>query len=315
MIDAMDGLAEHLQVAYGVTVTGLSELDRGVHRVRLADGRDWVARTFAGTRPLAVVRDDAQILRGLENGGFPAERLAADDAVTVLEDRPVLVTRFVAGQGPTGARAWAILGALLGALHAAPTDRAPPGGAWHHLAVGTPRDEIAAAIELLERVSGDAPVAQLAAFGTLLDELERLDAAADLPQSLVHPDFVPVNAIEDEHADPGQPGRGVVVVDWTGAGRGPRLWSLAFCLWAGGGRNPKLVDLIVSRYRRRITLEPEELHRLAAVMAARPLLLDCWRIAHHGRSASDVVAGLVELKGTCERIAALAREAFADRSA
>jgi Ser/Thr protein kinase RdoA (MazF antagonist) len=307
----VDGLAEHLRSVYGVDVSGLSELDRGVHRVRVDGGPDWVARTFDGARPPAAVRDDAAILRRLADAGFPAERLAADDAVTTLGETSVLVTRFVAGPRPTGGRAWAILGALLGGLHSSPADWAPPGGGWHHLAAGTPRDEIAAATELLERVSEDAPVAQLAPLGTLLDELERLDDGADLPHALVHPDFVPVNAIEDERADPQQSGRGVVVVDWTGAGRGPRLWSLAFTLWAAGGRSPKLVDAIVSRYRRRITPEPEELERLAAVMSARPLLLDCWGIAHHGRPASELVAGLPELRGTCERIAARARQAFA----
>jgi Ser/Thr protein kinase RdoA (MazF antagonist) len=155
----------------------------------------------------------------------------------------------------------------------------------------------------------------LAALGTLLDELERLDDGDDLPHALVHPDFVPVNAIDDEDADPEQPGRGVVVVDWTGAGRGPRLWSLAFLLWAGGARSARLVDVIVSRYRRRTALEPDELDRLAAVMFARPLLLDCWRIAHHGRLASEVVAALPEHRRACERTAALARQAFRGDSA
>jgi Ser/Thr protein kinase RdoA (MazF antagonist) len=306
----VDGLAEHLDRVYGVTVTGLERLDRGVYRVRIADGPDWVARTFGPGRPLSAVRNDAVILRLLQDGGFPAERLAAENAITTLGDQSVLVTRFIAGRRPTGARAWAILGALLGGLHAALADGVPPGGAWHHLATGTPRDEIVAATELLERVHEDAPVAQLAPLGALLDELERLDDGDDLPHALVHPDFVPVNALEDEDADPGQPGRGVVVVDWTGAGRGPRLWSLAFLLWAGGVRSPKLVDVIVSRYRRRITLEPDELDRLAAVMLARPLLFDCWRIAYHGRLASEVVAALPEHRRACERIAVLARQAF-----
>jgi len=51
---------------------------------------------------------------------------------------------------------------------------------------------------------------------------------------------------------------------------------------------------IISRYRRRITLEPEELQRLPAVMAVRPLLLDCWAVAHRDRSAAVVAAELAQ---------------------
>ena len=66
-------------------------------------------------------------------------------------------------------------------------------------------------------------------------KLEDLDDGADLPHAFVHPDFVPANAITtpDDHR---------VIVDWAGAGNGPRLWSLAFLLWAGGVRDLRLVD-------------------------------------------------------------------------
>jgi len=308
----MDGLGEHLRSVYGVDVVGLSELDRGVWRVRLDHGDEWVARVFAAHRPRAAVDADAEVLRRLNEGGFPAERLAVAEPVTMFGDRAVLVTRFIRGQRPRGGRAWAILGALLGIVHSRACDWASPGGAWHHLSDGTPRDEIAAATGLLERVQSGAPVKQLAAIGTLLDELERLDGGDDLPHALVHPDFVPVNAIDDEDADREQAGRGVVVIDWTGAGHGPRIWSLGFLLWAGGARNPRLVDAVVARYRRRITPETEELDRLAAVIRGRPLLLDCWRIAHRGHPPSEVVAQSPELYRRAHLIADRARRAFSE---
>jgi Ser/Thr protein kinase RdoA (MazF antagonist) len=307
----MDRLAEHLEEIHGVTVSGLSELDRGVWRVRREDGDDWVARVFPGHRSSVSVDRDATVLRRLEAAGFPAERLACDDPVTTFDRRSVLVTRFISGERPRGVRAWAVLGALLGAVHSVAAEWASPGGAWHHLADGTPRDEITAATVLLERTRTAVPVAQRTHIETLLGELERLDDGDDLPHALVHPDFVPVNAIDDEHADPEQTGRGVVVIDWTGAGRGPRAWSLAFPLWVGGAREPKLVDAVVSRYRRRITPEPEELERLAAVIRGRPLLLDCWRIGYQGHPASAVVAQLPELHRLSDQIADRARKAFA----
>ncbi|HEY3734788.1 MAG TPA: hypothetical protein VGL63_12820 [Streptosporangiaceae bacterium] len=40
---------------------------------------------------------------------------------------------------------------------------------------------------------------------------------ADLPQAFAHPDFVPANAIETPEGD-------LMIVDWTGAGRGPQVF-------------------------------------------------------------------------------------------
>jgi hypothetical protein len=78
---------------HGVTVSGLSELDRDVWRVRREDGDDWVARVFPGHRSSASVALDATVLRRLEAAGFPAERLACDEPVTTFDGRSVLVTR------------------------------------------------------------------------------------------------------------------------------------------------------------------------------------------------------------------------------
>jgi hypothetical protein len=52
-----------------------------------------------------------------------------------------------------------------------------------------------------------------------------------LPSALIHPDFVLANVIAS-------PGRGMVFVAWTGAGQGPRAWSLAFLLCAEATKNP-----------------------------------------------------------------------------
>src|ERR1700677_1569453 len=175
----MDGLAEHLHDAYDVTVVGLVQLDLGVYRVRLAGGDDWVARVFPALRSSSAVEHDATVLRRLEMARFPAERLAAPKPVTTFVGRPVLVTRFIHGERPRGGRGWAILGALLGAMHSVAADWASPAGAWHHLADGTPRDEIAAATTLLERVWGDVPARQGTDIETLLDELQRLDDGDD----------------------------------------------------------------------------------------------------------------------------------------
>ena len=60
------------------------------------------------------------------------------------------------------------LGELLGRLHTLPLPPAPasrPGGAWHHIAEGSPTDELSAAAEWLDAAEAEAPARELAHFG------------------------------------------------------------------------------------------------------------------------------------------------------
>jgi Ser/Thr protein kinase RdoA (MazF antagonist) len=282
-----DELARHLTQRYGVAVRDLVPLDHDVYRVQ---GVDWVARRFpAGTDD--AVAATADLLRRLAPTRVPAEQLADDEPVSVCGARPVLVTRFVDGRpAPRTPRMCTALGAWLGGLHKQSGDDLPAGGGWHHLvAQGSPADEIAAAAALLARTDGDR-----AAIGTLRAELGSLDAAADLPHALVHPDLVPENVIRP-------PEGGMVIVDWSGAGRGPRLWSLAFLLWAAG--DLALVDSVMSGYTRHVRLTAEELDRLPDAVRGRPLTLDCWSVAN-GRL--DPAAAVRRLDRRAERAEAVA---------
>lgn len=295
----VDGLAGHLAERYGTAVTGLTELDVGVFRVDRAEGTPWVARVFPAERPLAEAEGDATILRGLERGGFPAERCAHAEPVSELAGQGVLVTGFLPGAKADGSgRTFAYLGALLGRLHAQPAEDMRPGGAWHHLVVrgGGPTEEIEAALTLLSAADADP---------RLSEEVRELDDCSDLPHAFVHPDFVPANALTTSDG-------GVNIVDWTNAGRGPRLWSLGFLLFAAGARSPKLVDVVVSRYRRHTELTPDELARLTDAIRARPLLIDCWSVAMGRKPADAAVTGLNDLTRLAKRITTVTRRAFAE---
>ncbi len=192
------------------------ELDAGVFRVDRRDGPSWVARVFPAERALADVEAEAELLRALEQGGFPAERCAHGEPVSGWGEQAVLVTEFVTPAAPlTPGRSAALLGAMLGGLHSRPGTRFRSGGAWHHLSfTGGPREEIAAGRELLDDAVAEVPARQLAAFDRLREAVEQADDCDDLPHALVHPDFVAVNAIPT-------PEERLVIVDWTGAGRGP----------------------------------------------------------------------------------------------
>lgn len=83
---------------------------------------------------------------------------------------------------------------------------------------------------LLEEAESSLPIGQRAGYEAFRTEIERSDDFHDLPHALIHPDFVPANVVES-------PDAGLVVIDWTGAGRGPRISSSGFLLWAAGGRD------------------------------------------------------------------------------
>ena len=302
----VDGLGTHLEDRYGVETAEVVPLDLGVFRVDRRDGSRWVARVFAAGRPLAGVEEDAAILRGLERAGFPAERCAHPEPVSEFLGQGVLVTGFLEDHGPLRpGRPAALLGYLLGRLHRNSAAGLRPGGAWHHLSfAGGPREEIAAAAELLDDHLPRVGVRELPLFDRLRDEVEQTDDCRDLPHAFVHPDFVPANAISTADEK-------LAIVDWTGAGRGPRLWSLGFLLWAAGARNIKLVDLVVSRYRRSIELEPAELDRLEGAIRGRPVMLETWSVCAGRRELADAVEGVDRAGELATEIAAAARRAFA----
>src|SRR5579863_2791365 len=132
---APDRLLAHLRDRYGVdavAATKLSVHKTYVFRIDRSDGSPWVARAFPPARPRTGVEGDAAILRFLERLDYPAERLAAPDAVSDFDGSAVLVTRFIEGvQLPDGAAKFAMMGELLGRLHALPYDDSVgrPGGA------------------------------------------------------------------------------------------------------------------------------------------------------------------------------------------
>jgi catechol 2,3-dioxygenase-like lactoylglutathione lyase family enzyme len=128
-------LRAHLETRYGIRVAAMTELDLSVWRVGRVAGPDWVARAFPARRSAEAVAGDAAILRYLAARGFPAERCAADEPVSVLGGRAVLVTEW-ASPVPRHQRRDAIraagglshLGALLGRLHTLDTRPAARAG-------------------------------------------------------------------------------------------------------------------------------------------------------------------------------------------
>jgi Ser/Thr protein kinase RdoA (MazF antagonist) len=294
-------LAEHLATTYGVEVGALTSLDLGVFRVERLGAGAWVARLHPAVRSRQAAAGDAEVLAFLARHDFPSERVAAPDPVSVLDGEAVVVTEFVEGVPPAERRqtirasgGLRRLGELLGRLHTMPGGAAVAGGrsggGWHHLVDGTPADEVAATAGLLSDARGLVPDGERAAFDSLRRLVDDLEGGAGLPVALTHPDFVLANVVASASD-------GMVLVDWSGAGQGPRLCSLAFLLYAEGARGLPRIDRIIDGYRSHVALEDEEVERLPAALWSRPVVLNAWSfalgrapLAQMVRASEDAVA-------------------------
>ena len=147
------------------------------------------------------------------------------------------------------------------------------------------------------------PDVEREAYEALGAEISALDTADGLPEALTHPDFVLANVVATPDA--------MVLVDWAGAGRGPRAWSLAFLLYAEGAKDLRRVDVVLAGYRRHVTLTGDELDRLAAIARARPLVLSAWAVASGRTTPTEAEAHAAEAKTLAEAVAARAQAALA----
>ena len=276
-------LLSHLRARYAtdaVAATKLSVHKSYVFRIDRGDGEPWVARAFPPARPTAGVEGDAAILRFLERHDYPAERLAVDDPVSDFDGSAVLVTRFVEGiHLPNGAEKFAMMGELLGRLHALPCDDSVsrPGGASGEDPgrEGTPRQDLSAALAFLDAVDTKVTGGERDRFERLRDKVRSADDGHGLPEALLHGNLLhaPDHAVLTE--------QGPVAINWKASGRGPRLADFAYLIWGTGSWNPRrpnqeCIDAAVNAYRRHVEPTDDELERLEAVMYIRTLYLVCY---------------------------------------
>jgi Ser/Thr protein kinase RdoA (MazF antagonist) len=168
---------------------------------------------------------------------------------------------------------------------------------------------MAAARAWLAEVEPRIPSDRRAPFNALVEQLAAADTFDDAPRVLVHPDAAPVNAILAGNGDP-------IYVDWTGAGLGPRVCSLANLLWSATGTHEGTladrIDAVVTGYRAHVTPTDDELARLADAIRIRPLLFAAFhvRLAVAGGNVPPATGPWFPDRQPMERVADLARTAF-----
>jgi Ser/Thr protein kinase RdoA (MazF antagonist) len=279
----VDTLPAHLEHVHGIKPAKVTRLDVGVFRIdQTANAPSLVARLFSAQRPYAAAEADLAVLQALAEVGYRAERPFGEQPLSSHEDQAVLLTEFV-HEVPRGKRPpypIVALGAMVARLHCMPVpagaDR--PGGALHHFAEGTMADELRAAAGWLD---------ELVATGPIQAALRDADGGEGLPEAFVHPDPVPKNVIFT--AD------GPVLVDWTAAGRGPRLPSLMLVLKSSWAAAPFLKG-----YTRRVTLTGEERTRMPDLLFSRQLIDLAFRVGRDPATAASAVRKLPALRRQCE---------------
>ena len=311
-------LLAHLRDRYGidpVAATKLSAHKTYVFRIERNDGNPWVARAFPPPGRVPVSRATPRSCDSWSEHDFPAERLAVNDAVSDFDGSAVLVTRFVEGARlPGGAAKFAMMGELLGRLHALPYEDSAsrPGGASGEdpSREGTPRQDLLAALSFLDAVNTKVAAAERERFERLRDQVRSADDGHGLPEGLLHGNLLhaPDHAVLSE--------QGPVAINWKASGRGPRLADFAYLVWGTGSWNPRRpdqerIDAAVNAYRRHVEPTGDELDRLEAVMYIRTLYLACFgyrRALTYGRPFDEW--GFIEPREYYSSTAAAVRAAF-----
>jgi Ser/Thr protein kinase RdoA (MazF antagonist) len=246
---------------------------------------------FSAARPYTAAEADVAVLRYLAEIGFPSERPVANDALTSHQGQAVLVTEFVTQVAKDKRPPYPIvtLGAIVGRLHGlpVPTGAQRPAGALHHFAEGTMSDELRAVAGWLDSIEPLVPSGGGAALDTLRAAVVEADGGDGLPEALVHPDPVPKNVIFTA--------KGPILVDWTSAGRGPRLASLTLMLRSGWAALP-----FMKGYAKVVTLTDEERERLPGLLFSRQLIDVVFRVCRDPTTAAAAAKKLTSLRRECE---------------
>ncbi len=288
----LDTLAAHLEATNGFRVAKMSQLDVGVFRIDRADkGFPLVGRLFSVARPLSAARADLDVLRYLAGIDFPAERPFDGEALSTHEGQALLLTEFVREVPKAKRPPYPIvkLGRIIGRLHGLPV---PAGaerraGALHHFAEGTMSDELRAAAGWLDSIEARLPAGKAESLDLVRDALLAADGGDGLPDAFVHPDPVPKNVIFT--------GVGPVLVDWTSAGRGPRLASMTLILRSGWAAAP-----FMKGYSKVASLTEEEWDRLPGLLFGRQLIDVAFRFCRDPGSAPISSKKLAVLRRQCE---------------
>ncbi|KAH8886416.1 hypothetical protein GQ53DRAFT_875538 [Thozetella sp. PMI_491] len=308
---AVEALEAHLTAQYSISVNRITALDKNVFRIETGDTGNWmVARIFLGADAYHNILNLAGLLKHIGSHTYSSvavEECADSSSVSTIENPAscVLLTKFVVGKPPQRSKeTFFRLGKFMGELHALPVpDHLADlkGGAWHHVAIPGGVDE-ECAVEKGEKTSE--------CLSRLCETISQIKNAHldSLPTGFVHPDLVPSNIVA-------RPGTGKheewTVVDWVGAGVGPRMVSLGFLLAVAASRGTTgLASAVMKGYLSTGSrIEAHELdERLPICIYERMMMIQSWEVAVGRKEAKSVVEELPRLLDMADEVAQKTRE-------
>ena len=199
---------------------------RGIYRVELADGRNWVLRACRQDSDTSWYLKPAATLLFLEQQHYPAPRLVrtrTGELIGTYNGWWTLMTTFIEGERADNTHEnLRLLANMAGALHLLSKDAAavatPPVQASWKL----PQQAVPECLQQLAQVRNSIPFELRAFCNEVSESLERIQQA-NLPTAVIHADCWPGNAVRT-------PDGQIVLIDWDGAGFGPPILDVGTLL-------------------------------------------------------------------------------------
>jgi Ser/Thr protein kinase RdoA (MazF antagonist) len=185
---------------------------------------------------------------------------------------------------------------VLGRLASVPTSGNPYLG---RLAGSLPAEDLAAARAWLHDVEPAVPISLRAERDRLWAALDATSDLAELPHGLVHPDAHLGNVIVDKD-------QVEVLVDWDGAGQGPRISSLGWALYGAGLHGPGRLEALFQGWAAYRHLADHEIARLPDAIHFRPLTLAVRSFVARLKESTDPAHPWAERYREAEAFAGLA---------
>lgn len=286
-----------LKKKYDVIANSLFILENNceiqVYRVNCDNNIKLILKVYPLHADFEALQGQAYTISYLEQVGYPAPRIiSALDGSVIAKSRywyTFLVT-FIDGVSIDYKTQYLNhLGTMLGRLHALNSEYVLPTNYPIPISKTEPEIQVPETLKLLSEVSNRIPNELSKLYNRLVSSLCSLDILQNLPQTIVHTDPWPGNAVLSSDNQ-------MVFVDWENSGLGYAVIDLGLLLNTcdGGTKhtswqrpNPNLIVAIINGYTLHRTLTDTEIAALPAAIRFRPTVYTARLLAETIMNGTD----------------------------
>ena len=196
---------------------------RGIYRVEQSQNVNWLLRACRQEGAEIWLLKPAATLLFLEQQSYPAPRLIrtlSDELVGTAHGWWTLMVTFIEGiPVDYSLESLRLLASTVGRLHTLRLELAASTtpsiqASWKH-----PQQAVPACLQQLAQVREHVPPELQTFYDQVWATLERFQRATDLPETIIHGDCWPGNAVQTADGE-------IVLIDWDGSGFGPPILDL-----------------------------------------------------------------------------------------